>query len=72
MSENVLIVMTIAVLEGLLSADNALVLAVPVRGLPKEQHRKAAGHNKRRQATSKNATECFVQHATITQEATCL
>lgn len=33
--------MTIAALEGLLSADNALVLAILVRGLPKEQHKKA-------------------------------
>lgn len=41
MQESVLIVMTIALLEGLLSADNALVLAVLVRGLPREQHRKA-------------------------------
>ena len=41
MAEYVLIVFTIAALEGLLSADNALVLAVLVRGLPKHQHRKA-------------------------------
>lgn len=41
MGEYILIVMTIAALEGLLSTDNALVLAVLVRGLPKEQHRKA-------------------------------
>ena len=41
MGEYILIVATIAALEGLLSADNALVLAVLVRRLPKEQHRKA-------------------------------
>lgn len=41
MGEYVLIIVTIAALEGLLSADNALVLAVLVRGLPKEQHKKA-------------------------------
>lgn len=41
MHENILIVLTISVLEGLLSADNALVLAVLVRSLPKSQHRKA-------------------------------
>lgn len=32
---------TLVVLEGLLSADNALVLAVMVRPLPKEQQKKA-------------------------------
>ncbi len=41
MGEYILIIATIAALEGLLSADNALVLAVLVRGLPKEQHKKA-------------------------------
>nr|WP_306220697.1 TerC family protein [Cohnella sp. WQ 127256] len=35
------IIGTLVVLEGLLSADNALVLAVMVRHLPKEQQRKA-------------------------------
>ncbi|WP_372632791.1 TerC family protein [Cohnella sp.] len=35
------IIGTLIVLEGLLSADNALVLAVMVRHLPKEQQRKA-------------------------------
>jgi YkoY family integral membrane protein len=32
---------TLIILEGLLSADNALVLAVLVKGLPKEQRKKA-------------------------------
>lgn len=41
MPEYALIVLTIAALEGLLSADNALVLAVLVKGLPKHQQRKA-------------------------------
>ncbi|THF84532.1 TerC family protein [Cohnella fermenti] len=35
------IILTLVLLEGLLSADNALVLAVMVRHLPKEQQRKA-------------------------------
>jgi len=35
------IIGTLIVLEGLLSADNALVLAVMVRHLPKEQQKKA-------------------------------
>ncbi|MDI4644721.1 TerC family protein [Cohnella hashimotonis] len=35
------IIATLVVLEGLLSADNALVLAVMVRHLPKDQQRKA-------------------------------
>ena len=41
MVESISVVLTIAVLEGLLSADNALVLAVLVRALPKEKQRKA-------------------------------
>ena len=41
MYHTILVIMTIAVLEGLLSADNALVLAVLVRALPVEQHQKA-------------------------------
>jgi YkoY family integral membrane protein len=41
LGENVLVILTIAVLEGLLSADNALVLAILVRGLPKHQQQKA-------------------------------
>lgn len=41
MGEYALIIFTIAALEGLLSADNALVLAVLVRCLPKDQHKKA-------------------------------
>ncbi|MFC2076826.1 TerC family protein [candidate division KSB1 bacterium] len=41
MGESALVILTIAVLEGLLSADNALVLAVLVRGLPKNQQQKA-------------------------------
>ena len=35
------IIGTLIILEGLLSADNALVLAVLVRGLPKKQQKKA-------------------------------
>ncbi|CAM4396606.1 TerC family protein [Paenibacillus tarimensis] len=35
------IILTLVILEGLLSADNALVLAVMVRHLPKEQQKKA-------------------------------
>ena len=35
------------VLEGLLSADNALVMAVMVLGLPKRQHHKAARRHDR-------------------------
>jgi YkoY family integral membrane protein len=38
---NFVIVLTIAFLEGVLSVDNALVLALLVKKLPKEQHRKA-------------------------------
>src|SRR3954454_538725 len=34
-------VLTLVVLEGLLSADNALVLAVMVRHLPREQQKRA-------------------------------
>ena len=41
MAEYALVIATIAILEGLLSADNALVLAVLVRRLPPAQHRKA-------------------------------
>ena len=41
MGHNVLVILTISILEGLLSADNALVLAVLVRALPKHQQRKA-------------------------------
>ncbi|MBN2290612.1 MAG: DUF475 domain-containing protein [Candidatus Glassbacteria bacterium] len=41
MGHSVLVILTIAILEGLLSADNALVLAVLVRALPKHQQRKA-------------------------------
>lgn len=41
MLHNLLIIGTLVVLEGLLSADNALVLAVLVRHLPKEQRQKA-------------------------------
>jgi len=37
----VLVITTVAILEGLLSADNALVLAILVRVLPKEQQKKA-------------------------------
>lgn len=38
---NFVIVLTITFLEGVLSVDNALVLALLVKKLPKEQHRKA-------------------------------
>lgn len=41
MGHAVLVIATIVVLEGLLSADNALVLAVLVRALPKHQQKKA-------------------------------
>ncbi len=41
MSQALLVIGTIAILEGLLSADNALVLAILVKVLPKEQQRKA-------------------------------
>jgi YkoY family integral membrane protein len=38
---NFVIILTITFLEGVLSVDNALVLALLVKKLPKEQHRKA-------------------------------
>jgi len=41
MFENLFIVLTLVVLEGLLSADNALVLAILVKHLPKTQRKKA-------------------------------
>lgn len=41
MLHNIFIVLTLIVLEGLLSADNALVLAILVRHLPREQRKKA-------------------------------
>ncbi len=41
MTHALLVITTVAVLEGLLSADNALVLAILVRVLPKEQQKKA-------------------------------
>ncbi|MBI4223450.1 MAG: hypothetical protein HY609_00815, partial [Deltaproteobacteria bacterium] len=39
--EDILTVGTLVVLEGLLSADNALVLAILVKHLPGEQRKKA-------------------------------
>jgi len=41
MFENLFIILTLIVLEGLLSADNALVLAILVKHLPKPQRKKA-------------------------------
>ncbi len=41
MIEDIFLILVLAFLEGLLSIDNALVLAIMVRGLPKEQQRKA-------------------------------
>src|SRR5437870_3626156 len=38
---DVLTIGTLALLEGILSVDNAIVLALLVRGLPKKQQRKA-------------------------------
>ena len=40
-SKDVASVIALVVLEGLLSGDNALVLAIMVRHLPKEQQKKA-------------------------------
>ncbi|HXK59805.1 MAG TPA: TerC family protein [Acidobacteriota bacterium] len=41
MLENIFVISTLVVLEGLLSADNALVLAILVRHLPPKQRKKA-------------------------------
>jgi len=41
MLHNIFIVLTLVVLEGLLSADNALVLAILVKHLPRDQRKKA-------------------------------
>jgi YkoY family integral membrane protein len=41
MLENLSIILTLVLLEGVLSADNALVLAVLVKHLPRQQQRKA-------------------------------
>lgn len=41
---DLLTIVTLAVLEGILSVDNALVLAILVRGLPKEQQRRALSY----------------------------
>jgi len=41
MVENLLAIMTLVLMEGLLSADNALVLAILVQRLPKYQQKKA-------------------------------
>ncbi|MFB3904366.1 MAG: TerC family protein [Acidobacteriota bacterium] len=41
MLHNIFIVLTLVVLEGLLSADNALVLAILVKHLPRTQRKKA-------------------------------
>lgn len=41
MAANILLILNLFILEGLLSIDNAAVLAVMVKDLPKEDHKKA-------------------------------
>jgi predicted tellurium resistance membrane protein TerC len=41
MIERIMVIATLVLLEGILSADNALVLAVLVKPLPKHQQKKA-------------------------------